>query len=327
MESSITQVQKTFSKPHIITSVIEHQSVLEPIKTLGEQGYKITYLTVNKEGLINLDEFKKSIRPETVLVSIIYVSNEIGSVQPIKKIAKIIKEFRNSRNSPYPYFHIDAAQAVNYFDINVNNLGVDLMTISSHKIYGPKGVAALYVRNGTQIEPMIYGGGQEFGLRSTTEAVPLIVGLSKALELCQKLKIKNQKYLNELRTYFINKLRLLIPEIRINGPENKKDCASHIISATFDEVENEQLLLYLDKYGIRASAGSACSSRDIEPSHVLTALGLSKKEARSTIRFSLGCQTTKKDLDYVLKILPKVVKKIEGLYPKDLKNHYYGGIN
>ncbi len=313
-------LKKNVARPHIITTNIEHYSVLEPIKILEKERYEITYLSVDKEGLIKLEELKKTIRPETILISLIYANNEIGSVQSIKKVAKTLKE----RGSAHlPYFHIDAAQAAGHLDINVNNLGVDLMTVSSHKIYGPKGIAALYVKRGTEIEPIIFGGGQEFGLRSSTEAVPLIAGFAKAMELTNSKKLIANSEQEKLRKYFLNGLKKILPSIKVNGPENSKDRVPHIINITFPGVENEQLLLYLDKHGIRASAGSACTSKEIEPSHVLTALGLSKEAARSSIRLSLGRQTTKADLDYVLKILPKVVKKMEGLYPKDLKKHYY----
>lgn len=305
----------------IITTTVEHHSVLEPIKKLEKDGIKIHYLPVSKEGLINLNEFKKTLTPDTALVSIIYTNNEIGSIQPIKKIAKILKDFK--KDSAFPYFHTDAAQAAGHLDINVNNLGVDLMTISSHKIYGPKGIAALYIRRGTRIEPLFYGGGQEFGVRSATEPVPLIVGFSRALELAEKKQKENIKKGEFLRNYFIGKLKEIIPEVKINGPENEQNRVPHIISATFPKIENEQLLLYLDKYGIRASAGAACASSDIEPSHVLLAIGLKKNEARSTIRFSLGRQITKDNLDYVLKILPKVINKIKSLYPDNLKKYYY----
>lgn len=305
----------------ILTTAIEHHSVLEPLKKLSKKRVKITYLSVNKEGLINLKEFEKSLTPDTKLISIIYANNEIGSVQPIKKIAKIIKEFR--KNSKFPYFHIDAVQATSYLDINVNNLGVDLMTLSSHKIYGPKGIALLYIKNGVEIEPLIYGGGQESGFRSGTEAVPLIVGFAKALEESDRLKIINNRKMEELRKYFISGLKKDFSDIKTNGPENQKDRLPNIISATFPEIENEQLLLRLDKYGIRASAGAACSSKEIEPSHILSAIGLTKNEARSTIRFSLGKQITRSDINYVLKILPKMVKKIESLYPAQLKKQYY----
>ncbi|MEK7203706.1 MAG: cysteine desulfurase family protein [Patescibacteria group bacterium] len=309
------------AQPQVITTKIEHHSVLEPIKKLEEYGAKINYLSVNKEGLIDLNEFKKVLTPETILISIIYANNEIGSLQPIKKLAKIIKEFK--KDSEYPYFHTDASQAASHLDLKVNNLGVDLMTLSSHKIYGPKGVAALYIKRGTKIEPIIYGGGQEFGLRSATETVPLIVGFAKALEITNSKRQITNNIQEKLREHFINELKKNFSSVKINGPENPKDRVPHIINLTFPGIENEQLLLQLDKRGIWASAGSACTSHEIEPSHVLTAIGLSKEASRSSIRFSLGRQTTKTGLDYVLKILPKVVKKIEKLYPKNLKKHYY----
>ncbi|TSC91166.1 MAG: cysteine desulfurase [Parcubacteria group bacterium Gr01-1014_2] len=317
-------------KSKIITTKIEHQSVLGPIKKLEKEGIKIHYLSVNEEGLIDLNEFKKNLTPDTVLISIIYANNETGSVQLIKKLAKIIKEFKKNsqlttHNLQLPYFHIDAAQAGS-LDINVNNLGVDLMTVSSHKIYGPKGIALLYAKRETKIEPLTYGGGQEFNLRPATEAIPLIVGFAKALEITNNLQQTTYNKQEKLKEYFINKLKELFPIIKINGPENQQNRIPHIINVTLPGIENEQLLLHLDKYGIRASAGSACTSKEIEPSHVLLAIGLSKEEARSSIRFSFG-KTSKADLDYVLKILPKVVKKIKELYPKDLKKYYYGRTN
>lgn len=316
-------LKKTVAQSHIVTTNIEHHSVLEPIKTLEKEGTRVTFMPVNKGGLIKLDELKKLIEPGTILVSIIYANNEIGSIQPIKKISKIIKEIKKDG---LPYFHIDAAQAAGHLDINVNNLGVDLMTISSHKIYGPKGAAALYIRRETKIYPLTFGGGQEWGLRSATETVPLIVGFAKALEITNGKKQVANSTQGKLRNHLVDGLKKIFPEVKINGPENPKDRVPHIINATFPEIESEQLLLYLDKYGIRASAGSACTSREIEPSHVLLAIGLSKEAARSSIRFSLGRKTSKADLDYILKILPKVVKRIEKLYPKDLKKHYYGRI-
>ena len=222
-----------------------------------------------------------------------------------------------------PYFYVDAAQAQGHLDLNVNNLGVDLMTLSSHKIHGPKGIAALYVRQGTELEPMLYGGGQERGFRSSTEAVPLIVGFAEALELektSQDSRVKNQE---RLREYFVNGLKRLFPEVKINGPDNPKDRVPHIVSATFKGIENEQMLLQLDRYGIRASAGSACASKGIEPSHVLKAIGLSKEDARSTVRFSFSRLTKKSEVDYLLKVLPKVTNKIKKMYPREVKRHYY----
>lgn len=313
-------IKKYNISPHIITTKIEHQTILEPIKNL--EGIKITFLPVNNNGIIKLSDLKKALRKETALVSIIYVNNEIGSVQPIKKISKIIKDHKEKNKKLPLYFHTDAVQAVGHLDINVNNLGVDLMTISSHKIYGPKGIAALYVRRGTLLTPLMFGGGQEFGLRSSTEATPLIVGFSKALEM-----ITNDKKINirqaKLKKYFIDGLKNQFPEIKINGSQNLEESVPHIINITFPGIESEQILLYLDKYGIRASAGAACSSKDFKASHVLVAIGLSKNLARSSIRFSLGKQTTKKDIDYTLSALLKIIKKIKNLYPGQLKKYYF----
>lgn len=307
-------------KKHMITTAIEHHSVLEPARELEKSGFKISYLKVDREGIIDIKELERMVYPETILVSVIYANNEIGSVQSIKKIAKALKGLR--KGSSFPYFHVDASQA-QHLDLNVNNLGVDLMTLSSHKVHGPKGVAALYVRRGTSIKPLLHGGGQEWGLRSSTEAVPLIVGFGKALELSDKLKVISSKKLEGLRDYFVSGLEKVFPEVKINGPESPKDKAFHIVSAIFKGVESEQALLHLDRHGIRASAGSACASKEIEPSHVLRAIGLSNGEARSTIRFSFSRFTKKSEIDRVLDVLPKVIKKIMAMYPKEIKKHYY----
>ncbi|MBI2627253.1 MAG: cysteine desulfurase [Parcubacteria group bacterium] len=315
-------------KPHVITTKIEHPSVLRPIQYLEKTGQVCaTYLPVDKNGIIKLDDLKKALRPETILISIIYVNNEIGSVQPIKKISKFLKEFKSSKFQGSRFkliFHIDACQATGYLDMNVNNLGVDLMTINSSKIHGPKGIGALYIRQGTPIQPLVLGGGQEGGLRSGTENVAGIVGLAEAIEIIQKSKLKNQNFnskLKSFKSYFIENILRSIPNARING--NVDESVPHIISITIPDIEAEAVLLMLDKYGIRASAGAACSAHDMEVSHVLTAIGLSKKDARATLRFSLGRQNAKEEVDYVIKILPKVVKEFHRLYPENLKNSYY----
>lgn len=329
-------------KNHIITTAIEHHSVLEPIRELEKRGFKVTYLSVDKEGLIDIDELGKAIKPETILISVIYANNEIGSVQPVKKIAKAMRELKTR-----PCFHVDAAQAQSRLDLNVNNLGVDLMTLSSHKVHGPKGIAGLYVRQGTEIEPLIYGGGQERSFRSSTEAVPLIVGFAEALEITNNLREITYDKQEKLREYLVEGMKDVFPEVnphtkrglasgqnnevsprygvrvKINGPENPKERVPHIVSATFRGIENEQMLLQLDRYGIRASAGSACTSSEIEPSHVLRAIGLSKEEARSTVRFSFSRLTRRSEVDYLLKVLPKVIGKLQKIYPKEIKKHYY----
>jgi len=195
------------------------------------------------------------------------------------------------------------------------------MTLSSHKIYGPKGIAALYVRQETPLEPLIYGGGQEFGLRSSTEAVPLIVGFAKAFELAENLKNKVPLYQENLKNYFIKRLKIEIPNIKINGPQDSR-ALPNIINITFFGFEGEQIVLYLDKYGIRASLGAACDVKKMEPSHVLSALGLKQKDIQSSVRFSLGRNTTKKDLDYVVKTLKKITEKLKKIYPPNKKYYY-----
>lgn len=322
----VNYFKKIQKKIHLITTQIEHPSILEPMKKLEKEGIEITYLKANKGGIISIYDLEKSIKKETILISIIYANNEIGSIQEIKKFGKVIKKFKNlklgAKFQP-PYFHTDASQATNFLDINVNNLGVDLMTISSHKIYGPKGIAALYLKRNVSLEPLIYGGGQEFGLRSSTEAVPLIKGFAKALEITEKSKEKNKIIQENLREYFLENLKKLMPEIKINGPKDKKHCLPNIINITFPEIENEQLLLYLDKYGVSASSGSACLTKELKPSYVLKAVGLTEKDARSSIRFSLGRKTTKKDLDYTINVLKKVIKKLKKIYPQEIKKHYF----
>lgn len=329
---AILGLAKKFKAGHIITTEIEHKAVLEPINYLKNKGFKITYLKVNENGLINLSDLEKAIRKDTILISIIYANNEIGTIQQIKKIGKIIKATRDKRQafvpssgrggtSRIPFFHIDACQASGYLDINANNLGVDLMSLNAAKIYGPKGIGLLYVRNGTPIESLIFGGGQESKLRSGTEAVPLITGFAKALELAEKEKEKESKRLIELRDYFFNRIQKLIPEVKINGDlENR---LPNNINISIPDVESEQILLRYDLKGIRASSGSACTARDLEVSHVLRAIGLNKKYGRGSLRFSMGRSTSKKDLDHVLKSLVEIIKELKKIYPEKLRREYY----
>jgi len=321
------------SKLHIITSSIEHHAVLEPCKVLEKRGVEVTYLSVTKEGLVDPDQVKKAIRPNTVLVSIMYANNEIGVIQPIAEIAKIIRYFRNSKSqapnskqiqnthcSPtvptqhtakfkIPFFHTDAVQAANYLDCDVGRLGVDLLTLSAHKIYGPKGVGALFVRRGVSLKPLIYGGGHEKGLRSGTENVAGIVGLGQAIEEIQnpKTKIQNIK-LKQMRDKLIKRILKTIPDSRLNGPWEKR--LPNNINISFRGVEGEALVIALDQKGIAVSTGSACSSKSLEPSHVLLALGLSPEEAHGSLRITLGRFTTEKEVEKFLKALPPIVKRL-----------------
>lgn len=291
---------------HIIVSKIEHKAVLESAKKLEKEGFRVTYSNVDSNGIIKLNELKKSLNKKTILVSIMYANNEIGAIQPIKEISQIIKKFR--KENLLPAFHADACQAVGVLSLKVNELGVDLLTLNGSKIYGPKGVGCLYVNKNYKIEPLIVGGSQEMGLRAGTENTALIVGFSEALKLAEKLREKESKRLRKLRNYFTKKILKLIPHCQLNGHPQKR--LPNNINISFSGIEGESLVLKLDQYGISGSTGSACTSTDLTPSHVLLALGVSEDLAHGSLRLTLGRKTTKEDLDYVLKILPKVVENL-----------------
>jgi cysteine desulfurase len=292
---------------HIIVSSIEHKAILDSCKKLEKEGFKITYLSVDKNGIVSLDELKKSIKSDTILVSIMYANNEIGTIEPIKKISKIIKESKISN----PIFHSDACQAVGALPIKVKDLGVDAMTISSSKIYGPKGVGCLYLNKKCLIEPIIFGGGQEKGIRSGTENIASIVGFSEALKISEKKRIFENKRLTLLRDYFLSKIKKEIEGITING--SIKDRLPNNINISIRGVEGESLLLLLDNKGISCGTGSACSSIDLKPSHVLVQIGVPLELAHCSIRFSLGRYTKKADIDYTVKVLIESVKKVRNM--------------
>lgn len=299
------------SKPHIITTKIEHPSVLESIKRLGPEGFDVTYLAVNKEGLIDLQEFKNSLQPETVLVSVMYANNEIGTIEPINKIGKAVRSFRKN-GSKFPVFHVDACQAAGYLNMNVNSLQADLLTFNGSKMGGPRGVGVLYVRKGTVLAPFVLGGGQERGLRAGTENLPAILGLAKAVELIDK---KETSRLGQLRNYFIKGIKEIDSDIKLNGAGGNSRLPNNI-NISIPKLDSENLLLELDKYGISAGSGSACTSRAVKPSHVLKAIGVDKKYLSGVLRFSMGKQTTKKDMDFILKILPKIIQDLKKRYGK-----------
>lgn len=303
-------------KPHIITTKIEHDSILKVCEFLEREGVEVTYLSPTTEGIVQPKDIQKALKENTALVSVMYANNEIGTIQPITEISKVIESFRrqNSKlpglNYQLPLFHTDAVQAVNYLDCNVNTLGVDLLTVSGHKIYGPKGVGALYVKTGIVLEPILHGGGQEKGLRSGTENVPAIVGLGEAISLVSKLKTQGHvtKLIN-LRDRLISGILKSIPEAKLNG--SRKHRLPNNINFYFPGVDSETLIIALDQKGIAVSSGSACSTRSIEPSHVLLAIGLSPQQAKSCLRITLGRYTTKDEIDYFLKVLPSIIKKIK----------------
>lgn len=296
-----------FSKKtgHIIISSIEHPCIVESAKWLEKQGFEITKLPVDKFGMVNPEDVKKSIKENTILVSIIHASNEIGTIQDISEIGKICRE----KNV---LFHTDASQSFGKININVERDNIDLLTASSHKIYGPKGVGLLFVRNGVKIEPLLHGGGQENGMRGSTVNVAGIVGFAKAVELCKKEMKKENKRQTALRNYLIKEV-LKIKNSHLNG--HPKERLANNANFRFDFVEGESLLMQLDLQGIACSTGSACSSFKLEPSHVLLATGLRPEQCHGSLRISLGRFTTKKDLEKLIKILPKIVEKIRAISP------------
>lgn len=279
---------------HIITSKIEHSAILNTCATLERQGFKVSYLNVDCNGVINLEELENSITQDTILISIMFANNEIGTIEPIEKISQIAKKHN-------VYFHTDAVQAVGNVRINVDELGIDLLSMSAHKFYGPKGVGALYVRDGINFERIQDGGGQEKGKRSGTENVAGIVGLCTAIQYAYKEFDFNNTKVTALRNYFINNLIKQFDNVKINGDLNNRLPGN--INVSFDRIDGEQLLLKLDEYGICASSASACSTGSSKPSHVLTAIGLTKEQAAGTVRFTLGKENTQSDIDYTIRTI------------------------
>ena len=276
---------------HIITSKIEHPAVLESCKTLERQGFNITYLNVDEEGFISLEELEEAIRPDTILISIMFANNEIGTIEPIEQIGEIAKKHQI-------IFHTDCVQAVGNAKIDVDKMSIDMLSMSAHKFYGPKGVGALYVREGIQFDRIQDGGHQEKNKRSGTENVAGIVGLGKAIEIANKNLEEHIKNLTNLREYYFEKITEKIPNCKINGSRKKRLPGNANVS--FPNVDGEELLLKLDEKGICASTGSACSSGASSPSHVLMAIGLSKEFANGTLRITLGDDNTKEDIDFLV---------------------------
>jgi cysteine desulfurase len=289
---------------HIITSSIEHHAVLHTCKYLEKNGFKVTYLPVSKEGLIDPAEVEKAITPQTILITIMHANNEIGTIQPIEEIGRFAKE----KNIP---FHTDAVQTVGKIPVNVDVLGVSLLSMSAHKLYGPKGVGALYLRKGTPIEPQMHGGGHERNIRSSTENVPGIVGFGKACELA-KTHLPDEAKIAVLRDSLIKGV-LAIKDSYLNGHPTKRLPGN--ANFRFSFIEGESMILNLDMKGVAASTGSACSSTSLEPSHVLLAIGLRPEESHGSLRFSLGRENTQEDVDLVISILPEIVNKLRMMSP------------
>lgn len=328
---------------HIITTKVEHEAIIEPCKQLEAEGFEVTCLEVDETGQIDMQALKDAIRPDTILISIMYANNEVGTVYPIAEIGKYLLRHRKKNNTVYPLLHTDACQAVNYLDMSVERLHVDLLTLNASKIYGPKGVGALFVRRGVELHPIIFGGGQENGMRSGTENVPAIVGLGEAIEITELMKESEVARLNELQVYFWNRLKDVFGDgVVLNGasichPEratsdegssastdvkassgsltfvrdDKVERLPNNINVSFPGYEGETIVLYLDAKGICASTGSACTTDNDTVSHVLASMHVGKERKQSAIRFTLGRSTTKKDIDRVVVALQDIFETLQ----------------
>ncbi len=291
---------------HIITSKIEHPAVLDSCKELENEGFEVSYISVDENGIINLEELKRAIRPTTILITVMFANNEIGTIEPIKEIGEIAKENNI-------YFHTDAVQAMGSLKIDVKELNIDSLSMSSHKFYGPKGVGALYVRDGVGFKKYISGGHQEKNKRAGTENVPGIVGMASALELAYSEVDEHNAKIKELRDYYEKKIEEKIPYIKMNGDREKRLPGNSNISFRF--IEGEGLLLNLDLKDICASSGSACTSGSLDPSHVLLAIGLPHEIAHGSLRISIGKYNTKKEVDYLIEQLVEIVNRLREMSP------------
>lgn len=291
---------------HIIASSIEHPAVLNTCKHLAKIGFEVTFLPVDQYGLVDQEELCKAIRPETILISIMYANNEIGTIEPIEEIGKIAREHG-------VLYHTDAVQTAGKIPVNVNALGADLLTLSSHKIYGPKGVGALYKRKGVRLQPVVYGGGQESNSRSGTENTIGIVGFGKAAEIAARDLDSEFNRTRELRDKLVQGIKERIPDVKYNGHPERR--LPHNVNFSFSYVEGESMLLSLDMKGIAASSGSACSSSTLKSSHVLTAIGLPYELIHGSLRMTLGRMNDAADIDYVLEVLPGIVARLRSFSP------------
>lgn len=291
---------------HVITSVIEHHAVLETCHYLEKQGCAVTYLPVDKDGAVDPEAVKKAVTDKTILISIMHANNEVGTIQPIAEIGKIARE-------KGIYFHTDAVQTFGHIPVDVNELNVDLLSASGHKLYGPKGVGIMYIRKGTKITPFIHGGEQEKGRRASTHNVPGIVGMGKAAKLAGESLTEEAKTISALRDKFIKGVLETIDEIQLNGHPTRR--LPNNVNVCINYIEGEAMILNLDMEGIACSSGSACSSASLEASHVLAALGVPPELAHSSLRFTLGRSTSEEDVDTVLTALPRIVGKLRSMSP------------
>lgn len=291
---------------HIITSKVEHHAVLHTCKYLEKNGFEVTYLDVDEDGFIDLKELENAITDKTILVSIMFANNEIGTIQPIKEIGTICRERKI-------FFHTDAVQAIGNIPVDVKELNIDLLSLAAHKIYGPKGIGVLYIKRGIKIDNLIHGGGQERGRRAGTENIASIVGLGKAIGLAVENLDEHAKRMTELRDRLIKGL-LTIPYSNLNGPEGEQRLPGNA-NIGFEFIEGESILLSLDFEGVCASSGSACTSGSLDPSHVLLAIGLPHERAHGSLRLTMGDGTTKEDVDYVIEVLPPIIQRLRNMSP------------
>lgn len=303
--------QEYGEKIHIITTSIEHECVLEAVKYLAKEGYiEATFLPVSKEGIVSAQELAKAIKPNTALVSVMYANNEVGSIQPLAEIGELLKKINAGRKNKI-YFHTDAVQAINYLDCNVQKLGVDYLTLSAHKLYGPKGVGAMFIRQGSFFEKFFHGGEQEFKLRAGTHNTPGIVGLGAAIAKVGKRGAEFNDKIRQQRDKLVEGILKNVKDSALNG--SRTDRLPNIANFRFAGVEGEAILISLDLEGIAVSTGSACASKSLEPSHVLQAMGLEALEAHSAVRFSLGRYTTEAEIEKVLEVLPDVAERLRSI--------------
>ena len=306
--TAIRGIAERYSKrgKHIITSAVEHHAVLHTCQYLEKQGYEVTYLPVDEYGMVTVDQVREAMRDDTVLVTIMFANNEVGTIMPIAEIGALCRERG-------VFFHTDAVQAVGHVPIDVKAMNIDMLSMSAHKFHGPKGVGALYVRKGIIVPALILGGAQERNRRAGTENVPGIVGMGKAIELaCEDLEEKGRKMM-QLRDKLIREIPLRIPEVKLNGHPTKR--LPNNVNFSIKYIEGESILLMLDLNGIAASSGSACTSGSLDPSHVLLAMGLTHEIAHGSVRMTLCDETTEEDIDYVLEVLPMVAEKLRRMSP------------
>ncbi len=295
---------------HIVTSAIEHHAVLHSAERLEQEGFRVTYLPVDGEGFIDLGELEGAVGEDTTLVSIMLANNEVGTIEPIEDAVRVVKE-----KSPHTAFHTDAVQAVGTLDVSVDRLGVDLLSIGAHKFYGPKGVGALYVRSRTPLQAQMLGGAQEKRRRAGTENVAFAVGMAKAMELAYAEFDHRNAHYRALRDRLLEELPARVPHVHITGPKERGRRLSNSFSCCFEYIEGEAILIALDLEGVAASSGSACTSGSLEPSHVLTAMGVPLDLARGSLRLTVGKDNTGEEIDHVLEILPDIVSRLRGLSP------------